>query len=78
MTLLLPDILLVVLAALVMGYDLYKGKSDLVSTVPFTLSWAGLCGIFVLLLCLPYDQTVLYPGGYQVNGTAPVSSAIRL
>ncbi len=70
MTLLLPDILLVVLAALVMGYDLYKGKSDLVSTVPFTLSWAGLCGIFIVLLCLPYDQTVLYLGGYQVTGTA--------
>ena len=70
MTLLLPDILLVVLAALVMGYDLYKGKDDLVSTVPFRLSWAGLCGIFLLLLVLPYDQTVLYPGGYQVTGTA--------
>jgi NADH-quinone oxidoreductase subunit N len=70
MTLLLPDILLVVLAALVMGYDLYKGKDDLVSTVPFHLSWVGLCGIFILLLSLPYDQTVLYLGGYQVTGTA--------
>ncbi len=68
MTLLLPDILLVVLAALVMGYDLYKGNnSD--SSLPFHLSWVGLCGIFVLLLCLPYDQTVLYLGGYQVSGT---------
>ena len=70
MTLLLPDILLVVLAALVMGYDLYKEKDDLVSTLPFKASWVGLCGIFVLLLLLPYDQTVLYPGGYQVTGTA--------
>uniref|UniRef100_UPI00405770FE NADH-quinone oxidoreductase subunit N n=1 Tax=Candidatus Electrothrix sp. TaxID=2170559 RepID=UPI00405770FE len=70
MTLLLPDILLVVLAALVMGYDLYKGKDDLVSTVPFHLSWVGLCGIFVLLFYLPHDQTVLYPGGYLVTGTA--------
>lgn len=70
MTLLLPDILLVLLAALVMGYDLYKGKSDLVSAVPFNLCWVGLCGLFALLLCLPYNRSILYPGGYQVTGTA--------
>ncbi len=58
MTLLLPDILLVVLAALVMGYDLYKGNNS-VSSLPFHLSWVGLCGIFVLLLCLPYDQNTV-------------------
>jgi NADH-quinone oxidoreductase subunit N len=70
MKLLLPDILLVLLAALIMGYDLYKGKVNLTSTVPFHLAWLGLCAIFVVLLRLPYDQTVLYPGGYLVNGTS--------
>ena len=70
MKLLLPDILLVLLAALIMGYDLYRGKVNLTSTAPFHFAWLGLCAIFVVLLRLPYDQTVLYPGGYLVTGTS--------
>ncbi|XOF33839.1 MAG: NADH-quinone oxidoreductase subunit N [Candidatus Electrothrix sp. YB6] len=72
MILLLPDISLLLLAALVMGYDLYKGKTDLVSTAPFHLAWAGLTGIFLLLLCLPHNGPAPAPylGGYQVTGTS--------
>jgi NADH-quinone oxidoreductase subunit N len=70
MKLLLPDILLVLLAALIMGYDLYKGKVNLTSSVPFHLAWLGLAAIFIVLLRLPHDHTVLYPGGYLVNGAS--------
>ncbi len=70
MKLLLPDILLVLLAALIMGYDLYRGKVNLNSSKPFHLAWMGLAVIFVVLARLPYDQTVMYPGGYQVTGAA--------
>lgn len=68
MKLLLPDILLVLLAALILGYDLYKGKVNLTSSKPFHLAWIGLTVIFTVLACLPYNQTALYPGGYQVTG----------
>jgi NADH-quinone oxidoreductase subunit N len=70
MKLLLPDLLLLLLAAVIMGYDLYKGKVNLKSTVPFHLAWMGLSAIFVVLLLLPYDQSALYLSGYQVTGTA--------
>jgi NADH-quinone oxidoreductase subunit N len=70
MKLLLPDILLVLLAALIMGYDLYKGKVNLTSSTPFHAAWLGLTVIFTVLACLPYNQTALYPGGYQVTGAS--------
>ena len=70
MKLLLPDILLVLLAALILGHDLYKGKVNQTSSAPFHLAWLGLTVIFAVLACLPYDQTALYPGGYQVTGTS--------
>ena len=70
MKLLLPDILLVLLAALILGHDLYKGKVNLTSSAPFHLAWLGLTVIFAVLACLPYDQTAVYPGGYQITGTS--------
>ncbi|WP_417914885.1 NADH-quinone oxidoreductase subunit N [Candidatus Electronema sp. JM] len=76
MKLILPDILLVLLAALVMGYDLYKGKVNLTSSTPFHLAWLGLAAIFVVLLRLPHDQTVVYPGGYQVTGASLLFKAV--
>ncbi|MCI5146465.1 MAG: hypothetical protein D3923_13290, partial [Candidatus Electrothrix sp. AR3] len=70
MKLLLPDIFLLLLAALIMGYDLYKGKTNLTTPAPFHMAWIGLSTIFALLLLLPHDKTTLYPGGYLVTGTA--------
>ncbi|MEA2114781.1 MAG: hypothetical protein U9P36_05295, partial [Thermodesulfobacteriota bacterium] len=67
MILLLPDLIILLLAALILGIDLYKGKAE--STLTFHVCWAGLIIIFFILLCLPYDEQALYLGGYQVTGT---------
>lgn len=66
MNLLLPDILLLVLAAAVMVFDLYRYKEQ--SRLSFHLSWIGLVVIFGLLLILPYDQEMVYLGTYKVSG----------
>lgn len=68
MALLLPDLIILLLAALILGIDLYRGKAE--STLTFHVCWAGLMIIFFILLYLPYDEQALYLGGYQVTGTA--------
>jgi len=67
MTLLLPDLIILLLAALILGIDLCRDKAE--STLTFHVCWAGLMIIFFILLTLPYDQQALYLGGYQVTGT---------
>ncbi len=68
MTLLLPDFLLLLLAAIVMAVDLIQHKP--LSTVSFHLSWVGLVVIFLALIGLPYDQEAIYLGTYKMSGTA--------
>ncbi len=68
MTLLLPDLILLVLAILIMAIDLYKNKTD--SSVTFHVCWAGLLLVFFVLLNLPYDERILYLDSYQVTGTS--------
>ena len=68
MILLLPDLIILLLAALILGIDLCRGKAE--STLTFHVCWAGLMIIFFILLILPYDEQALYLGGYQVTGTA--------
>ncbi len=68
MTLLLPDLLILLLAALILGIDLYRDKAD--STLTFHVCWGGLMIILFVLLNLPYDEQALYLGSYQVTGTA--------
>jgi len=68
MILLLPDLIILLLAALILGIDLCRDKAE--STLTFHVCWAGLMIIFFILLILPYDQQALYLGGYQVTGTA--------
>ena len=68
MTLLLPDLLLLFLAAIVMAVDLIRRQP--LSTFSFHLSWAGLLIIFSVLIALPYNQETIYLGTYKVNGTA--------
>lgn len=67
MTLLLPDLIILLLAALIMGVDLYRAKPD--SLVTFHICWIGLLVIFLILVNLPYDEQALYLGSYQVTGT---------
>lgn len=66
--LILPDLLLLLLAFLILGVDLFT--KDEQSEVTFHLSWAGLCALLLLLFCLPYDQQVYYLGTYVINGTS--------
>ncbi len=68
--LLLPDLLILLLAAFILAFDLYKGKDASGSTVTFHASWVGLMVIFFILLNLPYDEQALYLGSYQVTGTS--------
>jgi NADH-quinone oxidoreductase subunit N len=68
MTLLLPDILLLLLAAIVLGVDLIQNRP--LSAVSFHLSWTGLLIIFSVLIVLPYGQETIYLGTYKVNGTS--------
>jgi NADH-quinone oxidoreductase subunit N len=68
MTLLLPDLLILLLATIVMAVDLIQNRP--LSTVSFHLSWAGLLIIFALLIALPYGQETIYLGTYKVNGTS--------
>jgi NADH-quinone oxidoreductase subunit N len=68
MTLLIPDLLLLLLAAIVMAVDLIRHRP--LSTVSFHLSWAGLLVIFVVLIAQPYDQEAIYLGTYKVTGTS--------
>lgn len=68
MTLLLPDLLILLLAVLILGIDLYRGKAQ--STITFHTCWIGLLIIFSILINLPYDESALYLGSYQVTGTA--------
>lgn len=68
MTLVLPDLLLLLLAAIVMTVDLVRRQP--LSTASFHLSWAGLLGIFLVLIALPYGQEFIYLGTYKVTGTA--------
>ena len=68
MTLLLPDFLLLLLAAIVLAVDLIRRQP--LSTASFHLSWIGLLIIFLALISLPYDQETIYLGTYKVNGTA--------
>ncbi len=70
MTLLLPDILLLLLAALILVLDLYRGDDASNSNAGFHTCWIGLMVIFFVLLNLPYDEQALYLGGYQVTGTS--------
>ncbi|VAW39203.1 NADH-ubiquinone oxidoreductase chain N [hydrothermal vent metagenome] len=64
--LLLPDLLIILLAASILAIDLYRGKPQ--STVSFHMSWIGLLVIFCLLIILPYDQETTYLGTYKVTG----------
>lgn len=66
MTLLLPDILLLVLSAVLMLFDLYRFKTR--SRLSFHLSWTGLAVIAGLLLLLPYDRESVFLGSYRVSG----------
>ena len=68
MKLLLPDFLLLLLAAIVMAVDLIRGRP--LSTASFHLSWAGLLIIFSVLIVLPYGQETIYLGTYKVSGTS--------
>lgn len=68
MTLLLPDLFILLLAALIMVIDLYRAKSE--SPVTFHVCWIGLLIIFFTLVNLPYDESALYLGSYQVTGTS--------
>jgi NADH-quinone oxidoreductase subunit N len=70
MTLLLPDLLLLLLAALILALDLYRGDDASNSDTSFHTCWIGLMVIFFVLLNLPYDEQALYLGGYQVTGTS--------
>ena len=70
MILLLPDLIILLLAALILLFDLYKGRSESSSTVPFHACWAGLLIIFFILLNLPYNEQALYLGSYRVTGTS--------
>jgi NADH-quinone oxidoreductase subunit N len=70
MTLLLPDLIILLLAVLIMGIDLYRGRAAEESGLSFHVCWIGLSVIFLILLNLPYDETALYLGSYQVTGTA--------
>jgi NADH-quinone oxidoreductase subunit N len=70
MTLLLPDLLILLLAALILAFDLYRGKEESSSNVTFHICWIGLMIIFFILLNLPYDRHALYLGGYLITGTA--------
>ncbi|MBA3015647.1 MAG: NADH-quinone oxidoreductase subunit N [Proteobacteria bacterium] len=68
MTLLLPDFLLLLLAAIVMTVDLIRLQP--LSTASFHLSWTGLLAIFLVLTTLPYNQEIMYLGTYKVTGTS--------
>jgi NADH-quinone oxidoreductase subunit N len=68
MTLLLPDLLLLLLGALVMAVDLIRHQS--LSSASFHLSWAGLLIIFLVLIALPYGRETVYLGTYKVTGTS--------
>jgi NADH-quinone oxidoreductase subunit N len=70
MILLLPDLIILLLAAFILAFDLYKGKAASNSSVTFHACWIGLMLIFFILLNLPYDEQALYLGGYQVTGTS--------
>ena len=66
MTLILPDLFLVLLAFVILSTDLFiSGRK---SELTFHLSWSGLALIFFILLLLPYDQNTIYLGTYKVNG----------
>ncbi len=66
MNLLLPDILLLLLAAALMVFDLYRYKAR--SKLSFHMSWIGLSVILCLLLILPSDREMTYLGTYRVTG----------
>jgi len=68
MILLLPELILLLLAILLLGIDLYRNKPR--STVTFHICWIGLLLLFFVLLNLPYDTSILYLGSYQVTGTS--------
>jgi NADH-quinone oxidoreductase subunit N len=68
MTPVLPDFLLLLLAATVMVVDLIRHRPR--STVSFHLSWIGLLIIFFVLIALPYGLEEIYPGNYKVSGTS--------
>jgi NADH-quinone oxidoreductase subunit N len=68
MILLLPDLIILLLAAMIMAIDLYRDKAE--STLTFHTCWIGLVIIYFVLLNLPYDESALYLGSYQVTGTA--------
>ena len=68
MTLILPDLFLLLLAFMILGVDLFTTGKE--SELTFHLSWSGLSVLLLILLFLPYDQTVYYLGTYMVNGTS--------
>ncbi len=68
MTLLIPELLLLLLAGIVIAVDLIRNRPR--STTTFHLSWIGLLIIFSVLIALPYDQEAIYLGTYKVSGTA--------
>ncbi len=67
-SLLLPDLFILLQGFTVLGIDLFSRKREPVVT--FQLTWSGLLFNFILLLCLPYDRTVVFFGTYQVSGLA--------
>jgi NADH-quinone oxidoreductase subunit N len=68
MTLLFPDFMLLILAAIVLAIDLIQNRP--LSPTSFHLCWTGLLIIFLVLIALPYDQETIYLGTYKVNGTS--------
>jgi len=68
MTLLLPDVLLLLLATIVMAVDLIRNRP--LTTLSFHLSWVGLAIIYLVLIAQPYGQETIYLGTYKVSGTA--------
>ena len=68
MTLLLPDILLLLLAAIVLTVDLIRNHPR--TKLTYHLSWIGLVIIYLVLVTQPYGQETLYLGTYKVTGTA--------
>ncbi len=68
MTLILPEIFLLLLALTVLSVDLFA--NDNTSEITFHLCWSGLGLLFLSLLFLPYNQNVKYLSTYKVNGTS--------
>ncbi|MEN8189304.1 MAG: NADH-quinone oxidoreductase subunit N [Thermodesulfobacteriota bacterium] len=74
MTLLLPDLLILLLAALILAVDLIRANEE--STVTYHICWLGLVVIFSVLLNLDYRATSSFSTGYLVTGTGLIFKQI--